>query len=80
LCRREKTCIVTYDWNIIGKKPLFKYFSFIMKPLFALNHYWAMKRGEESLMLELQRKRGEQNVPLPPPPAFPHNRTNNKVF
>jgi hypothetical protein len=78
--QERETCIVTYDWNIAAEKPLFKYFSSILKPVFARNHYWAMKRGEESLSLELRRKRGEQNVPPPPPPSFPHNITNNKVF
>lgn len=73
-------CRIIYDWNILGEKPLFKYFSLMLKPIFARNHYWAMKKGEESLMLELRRIHGEKNVPLPPKPTFPHNLTNNKVF
>jgi hypothetical protein len=73
-------CRIIYDWNILGEKPLFKYFSFMLKPIFARNHYWAMKKGEVSLLLELRRMKGEKNVPPPPKPTFPHNITNNKVF
>ncbi len=65
---------VIYDWKISAEKPLLRYFSFIMKPLFSANHYWAMSRGEESLKLELARRRAttEQEllqVPLPPSPT-----------
>jgi len=67
-------CRIIYDWNIVGEKPLFKYFSFVLKPIFARNHRWAMKKGMESLMLELKRKRGEPDVPAPHPPTFPHNK------
>jgi hypothetical protein len=30
---------------------------FILKPIFAANHRWAMARGEESLTRELLRRR-----------------------
>ncbi len=48
---------ITYDWRIRAEKPLLKYFSFLLKPLFAANHRWAMARGEESLERELARRR-----------------------
>ena len=73
-------CNIVYDWRIEAEKPLLRYLSFIMKPIFAANHHWAMKKGLESLELELRRRRGEQNVPPPPPPTFPHNLLNNNVF
>lgn len=66
-------CHIVYDWRISAEKPLLKYLSFLMKPLFSANHRWAMAKGLESLKLELRRFRGEQNVPPPPPPTFPHN-------
>jgi hypothetical protein len=47
---------VTYNWKILAEKPLLRYFSFIMKPLFSANHHWAMAKGEESLQLELARR------------------------
>ena len=59
-----------YDWKIEAEKPLLRRLSFIFKPIFSANHHWAMARGEESLKLELLRRRGADNVP-PPPPATP---------
>ncbi len=78
-------CLITYDWRIDAEKPLLRYFSFIMKPVFSANHHWAMKKGEESLALELLRRKAtteaERNkIPLPPKPAFPHNLTKNKIL
>jgi hypothetical protein len=66
---------ITYDWRVRGDKPLFRYFSFILKPLFAANHHWAMARGEESLKLELLRRRARTaeeraRIPAPPGPTF----------
>ncbi len=57
---------VVYDWRIKAEKPLLRYGSFALRPFFAANHRWAMARGEESLALELRRRRGEANVPAPP--------------
>jgi hypothetical protein len=62
---------IIYDWKILAEKPLLKYFSFIMKPLFSANHHWAMRMGEESLKLELLRRRAktdEERNRIPPPP------------
>ncbi len=78
-------CQITYDWRINAEKPLLRYLSFIMKPLFSANHHWAMKKGEESLKLELLRRKATNNaerskIPPPPKPTFPHNLTNNKVL
>ena len=66
-------CQVVYDWRISAEKPLLKYLSFLLKPLFAANHHWAMRKGLESLELELRRRKGEQGVPEAPGPTFPHN-------
>ncbi|HWW62478.1 MAG TPA: polyketide cyclase [Thermoanaerobaculia bacterium] len=59
---------VTYDWRIRAEKPLLKLLSPLLKPIFEANHRWAMARGEESLALELARRRGE-TTPAPPPPT-----------
>jgi hypothetical protein len=66
--------LITYDWNIRARKPLIKNLSFVMKPLFAANHRWAMAQGETSLRLELERRRATSQaaraaVPGPPRPA-----------
>jgi hypothetical protein len=74
------TCIVTYDWRISAEKPLLKKLTWLMRPAFAANHEWAMRKGLASIELELRRRRGEQQVPAPPPPTFPHNLLNNKIL
>lgn len=66
---------ITYDWRIRADKPLLRYLSFIFKPIFAANHRWAMARGEESLRLELARRRAhtpEERDLIPPPPGPTH--------
>lgn len=39
-----------------------------------------MRKGLESLELELRRRRGELQVPGPPKPTFPHSFLNNKIL
>ena len=69
---------VTYDWTVEANKPIIRSLSFLLKPIFESNHRWTMARGEESLKLELLRRRADNQedaslVPPPPGPAFPHN-------
>ncbi len=62
---------VTYDWTIRANKPVIEKFSFFLKPIFRSNHNWTMRRGEESLKLELLRRRAkspEERARIPPPP------------
>jgi hypothetical protein len=68
--------VITYDWRVSAAKPLLRRLSWLLRPAFAANHRWAMARGEESLRLELRRRRAcseaERNlVPAPPGPTFP---------
>ena len=51
---------IIYDWKIRADKPLLSALSFMLKPIFSANHKWAMARGEESLRLELVRRRLEE--------------------
>ncbi len=46
----------TYDWRLRAEKPLLKYLSFLLKPLFSSNHRWAMAEGERALQAELARR------------------------
>lgn len=72
LQQRGSVVDVTYDWKIRADKPLLRYFSFLMKPIFAANHRWAMARGEESLRLELARRHAatpEERAAIPAPPG-----------
>lgn len=48
---------ITFDWRISVEKPGIKQLSPVLKPLFSANHRWAMRRGEQSLKLELAHRR-----------------------
>ena len=66
---------ITYDWKLRADKPLLAALSFLFKPIFSKNHHWAMEKGEESLKLELARRRARTpeevaRIPAPPPPTF----------
>ncbi len=68
--------VLTYDWRVRASKPLLRRLTWLLRPVFEANHHWAMARGEESLRLELQRRRATSEaeralVPPPPPPTFP---------
>jgi hypothetical protein len=65
---------VTYDWCISAEKPLLKHLSFVLRPAFEANHRWAMAQGEQSLRLELARRRATSDaararIPQPPGPV-----------
>ena len=63
---------MTYDWRLEVEKPGVKQMSFLLKPLFDANHRWAMSQGEESLKLELARRRATSDAArraVPPPPG-----------
>lgn len=66
---------VTYLWHVSATKPLLRRLSWLLKPVFAANHHWAMARGQESLGLEMRRRRAgselaRADVPLPPGRTF----------
>ena len=48
---------VTFDWRVAAEKPLLRQVSAALRPVFEANHRWAMAQGEESLKLELARRR-----------------------
>jgi len=65
---------VTYDWRLSAEKPLLRSLSFLLKPVFEANHSWAMAQGEQSLTLELARRRATTDaaraqIPAPPGPV-----------
>jgi len=63
--------VVTYDWRISATKPILQKLTWLLRPAFAANHVWAMRRGEESLRLEMRRRRaltGAERAKVPPPP------------
>ena len=63
---------ITYDWRLSAEKPLLRSLSFLLKPLFETNHRWAMAQGEQSIRLELARRRATSEAArasVPPPPG-----------
>jgi hypothetical protein len=66
---------ITLDWRVHTISPLEYYLSPVVRPVARLNHNYAMKQGEKSLQLELQRRRATTEVeraavPAPPGPAL----------
>jgi uncharacterized protein YndB with AHSA1/START domain len=59
LAENTGVTVVKYEWTIRADKALLKRLSLLFKPIFAMNHRWAMARGRESLELEIRRRRGE---------------------
>ncbi len=64
----------SYDWRVRADTPLLRALSPLLKPVFAANHRWAMATGEESLRLELARRRAAtpeelQLIADPPSPT-----------
>lgn len=63
---------VSFLFRIHADKPMLRSLSWVLKPVFAANHRWAMARGRESLELELRRRRAasdEERARIPPPPG-----------
>lgn len=65
---------VIYDWKVRAAKPLLQRFSWLLRPIFAWNHTWVMANGEQSLNLELARRRAATAaeralIPAPPQPT-----------
>ncbi len=64
--------VATYDWRVRAEKPLLRALSPVLRPLLEANHRWAMTQGEESLRLELARRRVTTPsawASIPPPPG-----------
>ncbi|MGX9902273.1 SRPBCC family protein [Arthrobacter sp. SA17] len=62
--------VITYHWQVSAGKPLLRRLGWLLKPVFSANHRWAMARGEESLTLELRRRRHAESGTfddVPPP-------------
>ena len=67
---------VTYEWRVYAERPLLRRLSSVLKPVFRSNHFWVMRQGAHSMMLELLRRRARTAeeralVPAPPGPIPP---------
>ncbi|MGE3474123.1 MAG: polyketide cyclase [Vicinamibacterales bacterium] len=61
-----------YEWQVQAGKPLLQMLGAVMRPVLEANHRWAMRQGEESLRLELLRRRAgsaEARRSVAPPPG-----------
>lgn len=64
--------VISYQWDVQAEKPLLRRLSFLLRPIFAANHHWAMRMGEVSLRRELARRRAASPIEaarVPPPPG-----------
>ena len=44
---------LTYTWRVRAEHPILRRLEFLLKPIFALNHNWVMRKGEEGMKREL---------------------------
>ncbi len=59
------------DWTVRAHLAIVRYLSWLLKPAFAFNHRWAMKQGEISLQIEMDRRRArteQERALIPAPP------------
>jgi hypothetical protein len=53
-----ETVELAYTWRVRVDKPWMQRLEFLLKPLFALNHNWVMRKGEEGFKGEMRRRGG----------------------
>ncbi|HZR91188.1 MAG TPA: SRPBCC family protein [Gaiellaceae bacterium] len=51
------------DWRPAVEKPLVRWLTPLLRPLFRANHTWTMKRGQRHIADELQRRRACRTGP-----------------
>jgi uncharacterized protein YndB with AHSA1/START domain len=54
------------DWRPEVNKPLIRYLTPLLRPLFAKNHSWAMDRGQEGIVRLIERRRAAGGTPAAP--------------
>jgi hypothetical protein len=52
----------SFTWRVRAQKPLLRYLSWILRPLFVANHRWAMAEGQRAIAHEVARRRLMENV------------------
>lgn len=66
---------VGFDWRVTVERPLVRWLSWVIRPVLVSNHLWVVARGQESLQLEVERRRAGPHTDVqarPPGPTFPH--------
>lgn len=64
--------VITVHWHVRLDQPLLRRSPSWLRPLFSINHDWAMAEGERALRLELRRRRARTAAELAAVPAPPH--------
>jgi hypothetical protein len=49
LTPRDGGAHIRFDWRVIADRPLLRYLTPILRPLFRYNHTWSVKRAREGL-------------------------------
>lgn len=47
---------VTFDWRIVANKPVIRWLSFLLKPLFRANHVYCVRKAKEGMTKDLMMK------------------------
>jgi uncharacterized protein YndB with AHSA1/START domain len=66
LTERDGGVHVHFDWRVIADRPLLRYLTPILRPLFRWNHNWSIKRAIEGLEAYAQRTAGGARSATPP--------------
>ena len=56
LAEKGADVALTYTWRVRAEQPLLRRLEFLLKPIFALNHNWVMRKGEEGMRREIARR------------------------
>jgi len=75
---RGRNTVVRFNWRGRVTRAPFRQLPTFLRPLTRACHRWAMERGFTSLLLEVWRRRTDDQdardwLPPPPQPAFPRN-------
>jgi uncharacterized protein YndB with AHSA1/START domain len=47
---------LAYAWRVRAEHAVLRRLEFVLKPIFALNHNWVMRKGEEGMKREIARR------------------------
>jgi hypothetical protein len=62
---------IVYDWEVRADKPLLKFLSCVLKPLFGANHRWAVSERWVGIHWRRARRAGQlERICRPPGPAL----------
>ena len=67
LIREARGTRVLLDWRVSVQKPIIRYLSWLLEPLFSWNHCWTTPRGERGMMDYLAAQYRRYPVAAPSP-------------